>query len=519
MKYLSQFKRYPYFSSFFGIVIIVALFFIFRKDQAPDIDFAKVEFGNLINEINVTGRVKASEEVDLGFERSGRVQSVNTKEGEQVYTGQVLVRLENGSIMADLDKAKANLKSAEAVLSELRRGSRPEEITIQKTKIINAENTVLEAKETLLDEIKNTYTVSDNAIGNKVDLLFLNPKSSNPDLKVSSNDPQLEINVQFERTQIGGILNNWKSETLTLNTDDNLTNAGSKTKGYLETISAFLNKMAIIVNGLEVNTGLSQATIDTYQTNISTARTSIDGAKSSLTTDNEALVNANSTLNLEKRNLELIIAGTDPQKILAQEATVEGAKADINKIQAELLKTLIISPINGVVTNQEAKVGEIISLNSSVVFVISDKSLEIEVNVPESDVVLISVGNNVRINLDAYGSDLNFFGKVVSINPGEIVLQGVPAYKTIIEFEKEDERIKPGMTADAFILGEMKENVLSIPRRAVLKKIDREYVRMLDGGKIVEIDVKTGFKSSDGRIEIVEGLKEGQEVIIFLEEK
>jgi len=430
----------------FGIVVLIILFFIFKGGNELDNDIAKVALGDLIKEVNVTGRVKAAQEVDLGFEKSGRVSSVTVDEGDRVFAGQVLVRLENGGIIADLEKAEANLKAERATLAQLERGSRPEEISIQETKIENASNSIEDNEQALLDEIQRSFTISDDAVRNKVDLLFSNPRGSSPELVVSVGNFQLKIDVEFERILIEEALNEWQSDLAIIDINSDLVEAGLKTKDNLTKISNFLDKMALIVNSLESSATIGQTTINSYQSDVSTARTNVNTAKTNISTDNEGLVDATATLNLERKNLELMVAGSDPQNILVQEAAVEAREADVKKNQAELRKTLIVSPINGVVTNQDAKVGEIIVASAIPVSVISDKSLQVEVNVPETDVVSIRVGNESRINLDAYDRDVNFPGVVVSINPGEIILQGVPAYETTIQFKEEDERIRPGMT-------------------------------------------------------------------------
>jgi HlyD family secretion protein len=518
-KSLLNFWKKPFRVISLVLVLIIIYLVFFRGSENLDVDLAIVGYGNLANEINVTGRVKASREVNLGFEKIGRVSSVSVNEGGQVYAGQILARLENSSILADLDKAKAKLKAERASLAQLRRGSRPEEIIIQETKVENTKASLQESKQALLDEIKKSFTTADDAIRNNIDPLFSDPRGSSPVLKVSTNNPQIKIDVEFGRVVIESILNDLQVYAISLDTNDNLIEVGSETKNKLLKIGDFLDKIALIVNSLNTSASLSQATIDSYRSEVSIARINIDATKSSMSTDTEGLVSATSALNLENKNLELSVAGSDPQQILIQEAVIEGAEADIKKIEVELQKTLLVSPIDGVVSFLDIQTGEIVSANGILVSVISDKSLQVEVNVPESDVVLIGVGNKARINLDAYGRDIDFAGTVVSINPGEVILQGVPAYETVIQFEKEDGRIRPGMTADIFILVGIKENVLSVPRRAVLKDGDREYVRMLNNGEIIERDVKTGFKGSDGRIEILSGLEDGEEFVVFLEEK
>jgi len=84
-------------------------------------------------------------------------------------------------------------------------------------------------------------------------------------------------------------------------------------------------------------------------------------------------------------------------------------------------------------------------------------------------------------------------------------------------FTKEDERIKPGMTANIDIVGASRQGVLAIPQRAVIQKSEGKIVRVITKEEIQEIGVTTGLRGSDGFIEITEGLFEGDIVITFLE--
>ena len=72
------------------------------------------------------------------------------------------------------------------------------------------------------------------------------------------------------------------------------------------------------------------------------------------------------------------------------------------------------------------------------------------------------------------------------------------------------------MSGDATIQTEKKENVLNIPQRAVVSKNSNKYVRILDGKNIVEKEIVTGLRGSQGEIEIISGLVEGEEIITYL---
>jgi HlyD family secretion protein len=145
---------------------------------------------------------------------------------------------------------------------------------------------------------------------------------------------------------------------------------------------------------------------------------------------------------------------------------------------------------------------------------ISTSPFEIEVNIPEADIAKVNIGNEAKVTLDAYGSETIFKAKVVSIDPGETVLEGVATYRTILHFLEDDKRIRPGLTANVEILTDKRENVIAIPWRAIMTKDGEKFVRVLEGNEVKEVKVKTGLQGSDGNVEIIEGIREGDKVIV-----
>jgi len=105
----------------------------------------------------------------------------------------------------------------------------------------------------------------------------------------------------------------------------------------------------------------------------------------------------------------------------------------------------------------------------------------------------------------------------VFIDPAETIIEGVPTYKTTVEFLLPDERVRSGMTANMDIIGERRSNVIAVPQRAVFTRGSEKFVRILgaDGKTSNEQKVETGLRGSDGNIEILSGLNEGERVVIF----
>ena len=277
-----------------------------------------------------------------------------------------------------------------------------------------------------------------------------------------------------------------------------------------------MDKTAFAINITTAGSALSQTTIDTWRGEAATARTNVGIVVSNLLAADEKLKTAESNFSLANQELVLKKAGATNEQIQAQEAQVEKAEANVLSYRAQLSKTILRSPINGVVTRQNAKVGEIISANSVLVSIISEFNFEIEVDVPEVDVAKLELGDTAKATLDAYGDDEIFTAIVVAIDPAETFIEGVPSYKTTLQFKEENGRIRSGMTANLDILTDKKVGVIVIPQRAVIAKNGSKFVRVVVKEDIIEKEIKTGLRGSYGNIEVLEGLSEGEKVITFM---
>jgi HlyD family secretion protein len=486
----------------------------FGGSQEPTYETMIVARYTLVQEVSVTGRVKSAESVDLAFESSGRVARVLTQIGDRVESGEVLVYLDDTELLANLAGAQADVKAQETKLQELRRGTRVEELQVQRVKVENARLAADDAKQSLFNALQDSYTKTDDAVRNKADQAFLNPRGSSPQLRFGVADPQLEMNIEAERMALEGKLSVWEASLKTFLVGDDFTSVLSATQQNLILAKNFLGNLAFAINGAVSDPTISSATLTTWKTDISTARTNINTAITNVSAAQEKLQTAESGLALERQNLALQEAGSSAEEIITQEAQLAQAQAAEGKIHAQLAKTRLRSPIQGIVTKQDAKAGELVSAAVPIVSLISDNDFEIEANVPEADIAKIAVGNTAQVTLDAYGRDVVFEARVVSVDPAEIIIEGVATYKATLQFLQEDERVKSGMTSNINITSDRRENVLAISQRSLVRKNGDKLVRVLQGKEISEVFVETGLRGSDGNIEILSGLQEGDVVVI-----
>jgi len=234
----------------------------------------------------------------------------------------------------------------------------------------------------------------------------------------------------------------------------------------------------------------------------------------------------------------------------SQESSVLQSKASVKEAIDKLSKTSIYAPMDGTISQLNVEKGERVlgsgfSQGTNIMTVSDLNNMEATVEVDENDVVLISVGDTTRIEIDAFG-DKVFKGIVTKIG-NSAKTSGLGTQDQVVNFEVRvklidiDKNLRPGMSCTAKIETETIKNVLSVPLQSVTarneselmngKEEPKEEVKPLDvknaskgkpklqeivftikNGKAEIAKVKTGI-SDDNYIRIISGLDENQEIV------
>jgi HlyD family secretion protein len=224
------------------------------------------------------------------------------------------------------------------------------------------------------------------------------------------------------------------------------------------------------------------------------------------------------------------------------EAIVAQRQAQLRQAQVELAHTVIRSPVDGVVISRNVDVGQTVaaSLQAPVLFTIAQdlRQMEVNVAVDEADVGRVRPGQKVRFTVDAYPGE-RFDAQVTQIRKAPQTVNNVVTYSVIATAANPDGRLLPGMTANARILTDERENVLKVPNEALrfrplnpdgspikLEVRAREEGPGIPGrvwalgkdGKPQPISLRLGV--SDGKAtEVLRGeVRDGMEVILGYEE-
>ncbi|MEP6672687.1 MAG: efflux RND transporter periplasmic adaptor subunit [Chthoniobacter sp.] len=168
------------------------------------------------------------------------------------------------------------------------------------------------------------------------------------------------------------------------------------------------------------------------------------------------------------------------------------------------------APIDGVVTERNQAVGELVD-KTSAVYVISDPTdLWVLAEIKERDIAAVKLGQDASFTVVAYPEE-TFRGKVVRL--GNKVEDQSRTVEVRIEVNNADGRLKPGMFADVAIVTTVTKDVLVISDHALQSVEDGQIVFVeLEPGKFEKRVVKLGL-AQQGHVQVIEGVKAGEKVV------
>lgn len=501
---MGKFSKKQIVISIILVVVILGGFFIFGGKKPLDTrNTAIATRGDVVQEVSVTGHVKAASTVDLGFEKSARIQGVYTKVGAHVSEGDLLAEVESSL-------SQASLLEAEAGLAGLKRGARPEELAVKESELAGDVQSLQNAYAGITDATDDAFNKADDALHSKISGIFSGFKSSSYKFTFTVCDSQLDLNTNSLRLSAELDMDTWRAERAAFPlspSPSNLSTLLDSTIQHLGATQAFLESLA---RALTLDCTITNTALDAYRINVNLARANTTTALTTLNSKKQSIVSLALTVERVTDELTLMKAGQSAETIAAQEARVLSAQGDLRK-------TKIYAPISGTVTKVDAIAGEFASVAAPLISIISNNSFEMEANVPEADIAKIKLGDGAKITLDAYGPDVLFAGTVTAINPAETIVDNVPTYKVTFHFTKDDARVKSGMTANINVATASRKDVLFIPARALTTRGDKKYVAVLNpDGTTTETAVTVGLRGSDGSIEILDGITEGTRIVIAL---
>ncbi|KQY15227.1 efflux RND transporter periplasmic adaptor subunit [Rhizobium sp. Root482] len=195
------------------------------------------------------------------------------------------------------------------------------------------------------------------------------------------------------------------------------------------------------------------------------------------------------------------------QMIAVAEADIQVVEAQIADVDLRLARTEVKTPVSGLVSARTAKIGAIASGAGEPLFtLIRDGAIEMQADIPETDLVRLALGEKVLVTLAGARNELA--GKVRLISPR---VDAQTRLGTVYIALDEPDKARVGMYADAQIIIEEKQAIV-LPLTAVTTANDETIVRKVEDGVVHMAKVTTGIQDGEF-IEITTGLKPGDTVV------
>ena len=262
---------------------------------------------------------------------------------------------------------------------------------------------------------------------------------------------------------------------------------------------------------------ISTRELDTSTTDLATAREAVRLAEANVQTARANVIGTKASISSAQAGILSARA-----KVKSSEAKVRSSQARVEQLRTQLGQTIVRAPVSGIVAERLARVGDItgtppqtqvsttVGGTQKLFSIISNGALELQAEVPDTQLARIEVGDLAKVTSGANNS-VELQGKVSSIEPlvnnkrAAIVKIDLPATT----------QLKPGMFARAEINTNSSLG-LAIPRKAVLYQPDGNAIvfTLSDGKKARTQKVEVGESVGDGNVEIKSGLQAGDRVVV-----
>jgi HlyD family secretion protein len=482
--------------------------------------------GDIDLSVSGSGAIASANRSNVVSEVQGAIAAVFLRDGEQVKAGDSILKLDDY-------QAQLKVKQLENSISQTLLTQQYNKKSLEGIKTVApVEGEITDLQVSVGDDISKNAT-----------LLTITDKS------------RLKLTVPFNNKHRDQLKTN---QEVSVNVYDTALEVGTTVKGTITSVSKALYK---------TDEGADVYNVEVVLNNPGTIKEGMIG-NVEISLSGEKLTSAeSSTLNYyNKVTVKAVTGGTinkinifEGQSVMKGTALIEFSNDDLileiettalkledyyNQLEAaqnELDKYNIYSPIDGILTLNDLKAGDVLKSGDVIGYTADYDHMQFEVSIDELDISKIKVGQSTNVTIDALSetSAKPISGSISKVAIEGTSTNGVTTYPVIVQIDKAD-NLKSGMNANAKILIEQRKDVLYVPIQAVTKRAGKSFVSVKTGAQ--EVEGKSNIKNSTAAavqkntkqsplgnvemrpveiginneeyIEILSGVKEGEVVIL-----
>ena len=226
------------------------------------------------------------------------------------------------------------------------------------------------------------------------------------------------------------------------------------------------------------------------------------------------LAEAEAKVRQAEETLTELQAGTSQIDIQSAELDVKKVLIDLDEAESSLRSAQIVAPVAGTVIAVDVEEGQRLSTGDAVVTIADLANLKVAIDVAETDVRKISIGQQAEIQVDALRGS-SFSGTVTQINPVGESTDGVITYRVSVELDEADlTDIRPNMTATIILENEsLAANSWLVPQNAIHEEDGKTIILIVGEADSSSVEVVTGDLQGEWIVVQSDELQEGNEVI------
>ncbi len=209
------------------------------------------------------------------------------------------------------------------------------------------------------------------------------------------------------------------------------------------------------------------------------------------------------------------VDGGDAASVQSKNYTAEKQRHATDALRKQREDMILRAPRDGVIGYRNAEVGAIVSAGTKVLSLVDNSHINVDCTLSESDAAILEPGMEVWVTIDAMGQD--YAGRIVYVSPA--MDESSKTYQVRIELDESKDAIKAGLFARTAIDILQRRDTLFVPKEAVLSKNGRQTLFVLrDDGTVEEREIKIGLMNDESE-EILDGLVDGETVILSNQDK
>ncbi len=457
-----------------------------------------VELNRVMN-----GVIEPVQNILLSAKVGGVVEDLRVRVGEQVQQGEIILVFEQDQLQVQIKQAEAAVELARANLEMLLKGASDEDRKLAETSYQQAEISYESAQKNL--EFANN--LFEDRTMQKQQLLAAETQleSARVQLKLTEERyTQAELALKLAKEDYERMSHLYENDVITAQQFEGIEAQYENAKSNLASAELAKEQARVGYEGAVDGYELAE---DAFNNRLS--------AEQQVTGANTQVDMAKVSLQIAQVNLEKLNKGASAEQIRISQANVKQAEAALELVKLQLENSIVKSPVDGIIAQLNVDEGEMAGPGTPVAMLIDIDQVYLKLDVTADILTSLKIGQEVEVRVLALNNEFRR-GQIELISP--MVDARTQAYPIKILLENADQRIKPGMFADANLIITQSQNTVVVPIETVFDLEGSPYIYVAklsaDGksGVAEKRMIKVGLVNNQ-EVEIIGGVTAAEKVV------